>query len=479
MMRYHQQGLIGPINLAKVVLASDARTYQDALRHMQQGKHIGKIILSMFHKDGLPALRDVPKPHIPTAKLDSSASYLLVGGLGGLGRSVSVWMVQHGARNLTFLSRSIGSDSEEERGFVRMLASMGCAVNLVRGSVTDPADVTRAVGGSPKPLRGVLHMAMVLRDQSFGRMTIDDWDTVMRPKVEGTWNLHVVTQKNEVKLDFFILFSSLSGILGQPGQANYAAANTFLDAFAQYRMGLGLPCTSLAIGAMEGVGYLTANPSLLKKMRGMGWQTVKEEQLLEVLGWATMLSRTGKIRQALPLNDPGLYFTNTNRVLIGVSPDTLSGTYNESSRWQRDLRLAVYLNTGRQNINGVPYSSSSSSSSSNSLRRFLDEARHTPDLLTKPETGTKLAYEIYRKLSSLLLKKEEEPNLALSLSELGLDSLLAVELRAWLKHVFAVEVSVLEMLAMGTLEVLGKKIAERLADMYGSETHIGKNGELG
>lgn len=471
--QYHQQGLIRPINLAKVVLASDARAYQDALRHMQQGKHIGKIILSMFLEDGLPALRDVPKPHIPTAKLDPSASYLLVGGLGGLGRSVSIWMVQHGARNLIFLSRSIGTDSEEEHGFVRMLASMGCAANLVRGSVADPADVARAVGGSSKPLRGVLHMAMVLRDQSFGRMTIDDWDTVMRAKVEGTWNLHVATQKNDVKLDFFILFSSLSGILGQPGQANYAAANTFLDAFAQYRVGLGLPCTSLAFGAMEGVGYLTANPSLLKKMRGIGWQTVKEEQLLEVLGWATMSSRTTTSRPALPWNDPGLYFTDTNKMLIGVSPDNLSGSYNGSSRWQRDPRLAIYLNMGRQNIDGAPQSSSSSS---DSLRRFLDEAKHTPDLLTKPDTGAKLAFEIYRKLSSLLLKKEEEPNLALSLSELGLDSLLAVELRAWLKHVFAVEVSVLEILAMGTLEVLGKKIAERLAIMYGSETRIGENG---
>lgn len=462
-MLYHQQGFIRPIDLAKTIVASDIRAYQDALRYMQQGKHIGKIILSMFDQDGSPALREIPQPHLPTAKLNLSASYLLVGGLGGLGRSVAVWMVQHGARNLTFLSRSIGSDVEKEREFVRMLASMGCAAHLVRGSVTDPADVARAVDESRQPLRGVIHMAMVLRDQSYGRMTIDDWNSVMQPKVDGTWNLHVVTQEKGLELDFFILFSSLSGVLGQPGQANYAAANTFLDAFAQYRTGLGLPCTSLDIGAMEGVGYLTGNQTLLNKMRGMGWQPVKEEQLLEALACATMPPHTSTSHQALRLDDPGLHLNDTNRMLVGVSPDTSSGNFNESTRLQRDTRLAAYLNIGRHNVNVVP-----GSDNSDSLRSLLNEAEHTPELLAKPETATRLAHEIYKKLSSLLLKKEEEPNLALSLSELGLDSLVAVELRAWFKHVFAVEVSVLEMLAMGTLEVLGKKIAERLADIYGS-----------
>ncbi|KAJ4391882.1 hypothetical protein N0V93_005502 [Gnomoniopsis smithogilvyi] len=462
-MLYHQQGHIRPIELAKVDVASNAQIYQNTLRYMQRGKHIGKIILSMFDQDGLPALQDTPKPHSPTAKLDPSASYLLVGGLGGLGRSVSVWMVQHGARNLTFLSRSIGEDPEGERGFVRMLASMGCAAYLVRGSVTNLADVARAVDGSPKPLRGVIHMAMVLRDQSFGRMTVDEWDSVVRPKVEGTWNLHIVTQEKHLELDFFILFSSLSGVLGQPGQGHYAAASTFLDAFAQYRMGLGLPCTSLDIGAMEGVGYLTGNRNLLNKMRGMGWQTVKEEQLLDALEWATMPPMTGTSHQAPWLNDPGFHFTDTNRVLIGVAPDASTGNNNESTRLQRDCRLSAYLHIRRSNINIAP-----GSSSSDSLRKFLNETKHTPDLFAKPETATRLAHEIYKKLSSLLLKKEEEPDLTLSLSELGLDSLLAVELRAWFKHVFAVEVSVLEMLAMGTLEILGKKIAERLADMYGS-----------
>lgn len=173
--------------------------------------------------------------------------------------------------------------------------------------------------------------------------------------------------------------------------------------------------------------------------------------------------RTSTGHQALRLDHPRLHFTNINSTLIGVSQNTSSGNDNESTRLQRDPRLAVYLHRGRHNVNVMP-----GSSSNDSLRRFMNEAKHTPELFAKPETATRLAHEIYKKLTLLLLKKEEEPRLALSLSELGLDSLVAVELRAWFKHVFSVEVSVLEMLAMGTLEVLGKKIAELLADMYSS-----------
>ncbi|KAI5927661.1 KR domain-containing protein [Camillea tinctor] len=461
-MVYYQQGFIRPIGLAKVVPGSNAQSYQDMLRYMQQGNHIGKIVMSMFSQDGLPALQEIPNAHQHTAKLDPSASYLLVGGLGGLGRSVSVWMVQHGARNLTFLSCNLGRSSAEESSFVRMLASMGCTAHLVRGSVTEHADVTRAIDESRKPLKGVIHMAMVLQDQSFRRMTLDNWNSATGPKIEGTWNLHMVTQEKQLELDFFILFSSLSGVLGQPGQANYAAANTFLDAFAQYRTGMGLPCITLDIGAMEGVGYLSENKALLDKMRGMGWQTVKEEQLLEALNWAMMPQCASTMQPQTQGDYPQLHLVNQNCMLIGVSPDKSSNTYDKSMRLQSDVRLTAYLTIGRNQTVGT------SDNSSDSLRRFLDEARNTPGSFTAPETAVRFAREISMKLSSLLLKQEEEPNIALSLAELGLDSLIAVELRAWCKRVFAMDISVLEMLATGTLEMLGKKIAERLSDTYGA-----------
>ncbi|KAL4758777.1 KR domain-containing protein [Aspergillus foveolatus] len=145
-------------------------------------------------------------------------------------------------------------------------------------------------------------MTMVLHDQAWQKMTIDEWNETTAPKVKGTWNLHNGTQSQN--LDFFILFSSLSGIVGQHGQAGYASANTFLDAFVKFRTSKGLPCTSVNIGAVEGSGYLVEQNGLLNKVKGTGWRAVQESELLEVLGTA-MLSATTRLRNSAGLDGGG------------------------------------------------------------------------------------------------------------------------------------------------------------------------------
>ncbi|KAK2803808.1 hypothetical protein FQN49_008866, partial [Arthroderma sp. PD_2] len=279
MMDCFRQGHLRPIRLDQVFSAS---AVQAAFRYMQQGKHIGKIVLELRDATGKVQLGNIDTTKNTCVKLDGAASYLLIGGLGGLGRSISVWMVQHGAKNLTFLSRNAGG-GRHDQDFVREIESMGCTVQLARGDVTNIDDIARVVDGALAPLRGIVQMSMVLRDQFFDRMSIDDWNDATRPKVQGTWNLHNISLSRGLDLDFFVLFSSLSGIIGQPGQANYASANTFLDSFVQYRAGMNLPCTAIDIGAMEGVGYLSENQDLLRKLQGSGWRAVKEVELLKAL----------------------------------------------------------------------------------------------------------------------------------------------------------------------------------------------------
>ena len=126
---------------------------------MQQGSHIGKIVISLRDSDGRTELGDITTDRKNTVRLNPSASYLLVGGLGGLGRSICVWMVQHGARNLTILSRSAGSGLKDIE-FVREMESMGCDVQLICGSVANDDDVKRAVNGSRAPLKGVIQMSV-------------------------------------------------------------------------------------------------------------------------------------------------------------------------------------------------------------------------------------------------------------------------------------------------------------------------------
>ncbi|GFG19087.1 hypothetical protein IFM5058_09690 [Aspergillus udagawae] len=235
-MKCFDKGTFKPIRVDWVF---DAPSVLDAFRYMQQGKHIGNIVLEI--RDGVEGT-------------------LLVTDVDSTKRAISVWMVQHGARHITYLSRSAGRGTHDA-DFVREIESMGCTVNLVAGDVGKADDVARAIdaANATAVLMGIVQMSMVPRDQMFEGMSIEDWNTVTVPKVKGTWNLHEITTARGIDLDFFILFSSLSGILGQIGQANYASANTFLDAFMQYRASVGLPATAIDLGAMEGIGYLSEN----------------------------------------------------------------------------------------------------------------------------------------------------------------------------------------------------------------------------
>lgn len=134
-----------------------AENMEDALRYMQKGQHIGKIVIEM-PKDGseLPLL-----PSVPLFMFPSTASYLLVGGLGGIGRVIARWMVDFGARSLVFLSRS-GGHSEVDQLFCRELESQGCQVDIVQGSVSDATVVENAVSRSPYPIAGVIQLSTVL-----------------------------------------------------------------------------------------------------------------------------------------------------------------------------------------------------------------------------------------------------------------------------------------------------------------------------
>lgn len=135
-----------------------ASKVQDAFRKMQSARHIGKIIIKL--PDNSQEIEAVPSK--PTPSFLSDRSYLLVGGLGGLGRSVSTWMVENGARNLVFLSRS-ARESPETADFLEELSSQGCQVQLVAGSVVNMSDVQRAIDTAAKPVAGVIQMSMVLK----------------------------------------------------------------------------------------------------------------------------------------------------------------------------------------------------------------------------------------------------------------------------------------------------------------------------
>ena len=448
-MEHFQEGRISSIRPVKVF---NAVSPYNAFKYMQPGQHIGRICLSIRESPESTNLGGTVVDRAIPLLLSDSASYLLVGGLGGLGRAVSTWMVEHGARHLIYLSRNAGLGPYDEL-VIAELNSMGCKVQVVQGSVTSCEDVMRAIEGATHPLKGILQMSMVLRDEAFSRIKLDQWRAVTLPKVEGTWNLHNATVSIGLDLDFFVLFSSLSGVIGQPGQANYASANTFLDAFVQYRTDLGLPASAIDIGAVADVGYISQNRDLMQKMAAMGFRALKEQEVLDALVIAMTPKRPSEQESA----NKGSRFVDRSTFVLGLGSGVSLNSPANRALWRRDRRMAIYHNTSDDN--------SDTAELSTSLKSYIANAKADDIFILKTnETAAFFASEIGKRLFALLLKPEEDLNTSLSLSDLGMDSLVGIELRAWWKQAFGFDISVLEMLGMGNLEALGRHAADGMVE---------------
>jgi NAD(P)-dependent dehydrogenase (short-subunit alcohol dehydrogenase family) len=185
------------------------------------------------------------------AVLDSAGVYLVTGGLGALGRHVARWLVDRGARQVALLGRTANADDPSTTTWLEALADEGVSVLLLSADVADRDALQRALEDATArgPLRGVVHAAGVLYDGIAIRLELERIRAVLAPKVDGGWHLHELTLAHP--LDFFVSFSSTSGLLGAPGQGSYAAANVFLDAMAHFRRSEGLPAMTVDWGPWE------------------------------------------------------------------------------------------------------------------------------------------------------------------------------------------------------------------------------------
>jgi thioester reductase-like protein len=249
----------------------------DAFRYMAQGKHVGKNVLSFAEKK-IPIAPCSEEGHL----LKADATYLITGGAGGFGWELARWMVSEGARHLALVSRS-GPNAEVAAG-IEVLRASGVKVLDLRADVTVPADVEQAMARVARelpPLRGVVHAAMILDDLFIHDLDNASFNKVLHPKVIGAWNLHSATAK--LPLDHFVCFSSVSSMIGTTKQANYSAANVFLDAFASYRHSLGLPALTVNWGAIGGAGYFERNQKAKDYIDKVGFRSLQVPEALRNL----------------------------------------------------------------------------------------------------------------------------------------------------------------------------------------------------
>lgn len=244
----------GVYKVVQPVTVFDYSNIEQAFQAVQEGQSAGKVILNITEKTMVPTIPYDTHP----LQLHPNATYVLAGGLGGIGRGLAVYLAEHGAKHLAFFSRTGGATPEAQQ-VLNQLRERHVQANVYACDITDKQKLKATLSTMQEelpPIRGVIQAAMVLRDGLFESMPYENWTAATRPKIAGSWNLH---EAMPAELDFFVMLSSIAGIMGNRGQANYAAGCTYQDALAHHRRSLGLPAHVIDLGAVSGMGWFEEN----------------------------------------------------------------------------------------------------------------------------------------------------------------------------------------------------------------------------
>jgi acyl carrier protein len=382
-----------------------------------------------------------------TLRLDPEAVYLLVGCFGGLGQSLATWMVERGARNLAFMARS-GASSLSASRLVAELEHMGVNVEICKADVSNLHDVEAGVKAITKTrtLKGIVNAAMVLNDGMFERMTLDRWQGTMNPKVKGSWNLHQASLGMD--LDFFIMASSVSGIIGSTGQANYAAANQVQDSICRNRRAQGLPATSLILSMIMGMGVVAENVAMEDSILRKGIYGIHEDEILSVFEAAMM---------------PPSTTICPDHIIFGLDPVRLARSVYAPEAldvdWINDVRLS-HINTGIKRTLQAQSGISAAAAANSSILATVQSATSTEDAIEATVQG------LIKRLARLLGLDENDVSAdGRSISEHGLDSMIATEFRNWMTKEFGTNVPYQHLNSPGmTVEKLAKELVEKVME---------------
>ncbi|KEY63875.1 hypothetical protein S7711_10122, partial [Stachybotrys chartarum IBT 7711] len=430
----------GQIKLGPIVIY-DASDISSAFRAFSAKDRAGKIVVSL--EDGNSQVLVAPAPY--STVLSPDKIYLLVGCLGGLGRSLSRWMLQQGACHFAFMGRT-GADRPAARSLIEHLERNGASVLVVTGDVSEATDVRKAVLAclaTGRSIGGVLQAALGLSETIFSRMTNEAWHAAA-----------------DHALDFFLLMSSVSGSVATATESNYCAANAFLDAWARWRRQRGQKAVSVGFGMISEVGYLHENPDIESLLLRKGIQPLDEEKFWQVVDLALSGSNevdeahwlTGLESQALrTLVEKGWDVQNSNML------DPRSAVLSASLLAAMDSKPGAAGDRNRlvdmpDWLTGV---------ASSAARALSVEAEAASSLADAVLSVTR------RRFSTLVPLPMDAINDNQSITQFGVDSMIAAEFRTWIWQTFGIDIPFLDLLnnhqtLKGLAEIMSQALNNQL-----------------
>ncbi|KAM3072030.1 hypothetical protein ACMFMF_007424 [Clarireedia jacksonii] len=407
---------------------------EKAFRRMQSGKNSGKIVIEMRPDDYVEAVLDTK----PSSFLDSNATYVIAGGLGGLGRSISRWFVNRGARNLILLSRS-GSQSIKSQSLIEELTSQGVCLQTPACDISDAKALKRTLDEcllDMPSIKGCIQASMVLRDSTFENMNFEMWNDAIQSKVHGSWNLHTLLLN---EMDFFIMFSSISGIVGFRGQSNYAAGNTYQDALARYRVASGEKGIALDLGAFDSVGILVEDEDLRSKF------LIKS--LLDQLSESDLFA----------LLD--CYCNPMEQYLLPCQP--ILGASITANLREHGLDAAYWLK--KPLFSQVTLASSDEEAVTTQAGHINFQSVFAA-ASSLAEATTSVTDGLVMKLAKMLSVSQDDLDISKPMHIYGVDSLVAVELRTWFAKELHADVAIFDIL--GSLSISDVAALSTAKSMY-------------
>ncbi|KAI5866390.1 hypothetical protein GGS23DRAFT_556890 [Durotheca rogersii] len=408
---------------------------ENAMRQIQSGLNVGKLVLVPREGDQVNV---IPRP-IPLSFANPDATYLIAGGLGGIGREISLWMAENGAKNIVLVSRNAESHPEAAQ-LVSAAKKEGCRIHIRNCDVSDEESLLSLLAYcsfmSLPPFKGVINGAMVLADSIFERMTFEQWQLAIQTKVRSSINLH----NHLPSLSFFVMLSSVAGVMGNVSQANYAAGNTFEDILARHRAASGQPATSIDLSAVTDAGYVAAHSSgnsVQARVESLGSISCDMDTILRIIGDAV----TQRVSPARP---------DGAQIIVGLMP------------WERMpesafIRMDPRFGTLRL---ASPRGSATSASAAETEAAATSPTRMLMRGLEAAE-GTAVVSALAERLAGIFSISAEHLDPGTSMASHGVDSLVAVELRNWLATVAKAKVSTFEILQSASISDFAGLILER------------------